>query len=98
MSSGAVETQVYNALRKDPPLAVYQIDKVLVPVEFTGNQPAAKPPTGSASSPPSSGKSNDGKNATAAKEPSPAPNGAGKMSLEVGLVSGILVFCMGLLS
>nr|GLL45458.1 fasciclin-like arabinogalactan protein 9 isoform X1 [Ipomoea trifida] len=98
VSSGAVETQVYNPLRKDPPLAVYQLDKVLLPLEFTADHPAAKAPTGSASSTPA-GKSNDGKNATAAKEPSPAPNGAGKMmSLEMGLVSGILMFCMGLLS
>ncbi|KAL0302101.1 UNVERIFIED_CONTAM: Fasciclin-like arabinogalactan protein 6 [Sesamum angustifolium] len=55
VSTGIVEVPLYNALRKDFPLAVYQVDKVLLPEEFyEAKAPAASPPAadGSSSPPP----------------------------------------------
>lgn len=91
VSTGIVEVPIYNALRKDFPLAVYQVDKVLLPKEFY----EAKAP---AASPPADGSKSDG---TAAKAPStsnPAGNGSGKMNVGFGMVVGICFLCMGLLS
>ncbi|KAL7086987.1 hypothetical protein ACP275_13G037100 [Erythranthe tilingii] len=108
VSTGIVEVPIYNALSKDPPLAVYQVDKVLLPIEFyEAKPPATSPPPsgggGAAAKPPS--KSNPSTNVTAAKTPStndPSTNnpgnGSGKMSVGLGLVSGIFLLCMGLLS
>ncbi|EYU28950.1 hypothetical protein ABFS82_13G033000 [Erythranthe guttata] len=116
VSTGVVEVPIYNALRKDPPLAVYQVDKVLLPIEFFPQQskskaPAPSPPPsgggggGAAAKPPSTSTSNPSTNVTAAKAPStndPATNnpgnGSGEMSVGLGLVSGIILLCMGLLS
>lgn len=95
VSSGAVETNIYNAIRKDPPLAVYQLDKVLVPLAFTD----AKAPSSDGAPAPAGdttkkGTSNDN---TTAKEPSPAgttPNDAKRINVGIlGLISG--VFLMG---
>ncbi|KAJ6696754.1 hypothetical protein OIU85_003136 [Salix viminalis] len=66
VSTGLVEVQINNALRQDFPLAVYPIDKVLLPEELFGvNRTIASPPP----PPTSSGKSNSSE--TAAAEPSP---------------------------
>ncbi|KAL7128991.1 hypothetical protein ABFS83_13G032900 [Erythranthe nasuta] len=48
VSTGIVEVPIYNSLRKQPPLAVYQVDKVLLPKEFSEPKPpaAAVPPSG----------------------------------------------------
>lgn len=91
VSTGVVATSVYNALSKDFPLAVYQVDKVLLP-EFTkAKAPApATPVDGSA------GKS-DGGETTAPSTPNPG-NGSGRMSAGMGLVSAVLLACMGLMS
>ncbi|CAN4105018.1 unnamed protein product [Withania somnifera] len=97
VSSGAVETNIYNAIRKDPPLAVFQVDKVLLPLEFTD----AKAPSTNDAPAPAGDTTKKGTNAdnTTAKEPSPAttPNDAKRISVGVlGLISG--VFLMGSLS
>lgn len=97
VSSGAVETNIYNAIRKDPPLAVYQLDKVLIPLEFTD----AKTPSSDNAPAPSNDSAKSGSTAdkTKAKEPSPAPNGAKRINVGAfGLVSGVFLFCMGALS
>ncbi|MCD7459225.1 hypothetical protein HAX54_040354 [Datura stramonium] len=76
VSSGVVEANVYNAIRKDPPLAVYQLDKVLLPLEFTD---AKSPSIDDAPAPVGdSAKKGSGADKTAAKEPSPVstPNDA----------------------
>ncbi|KAG9149916.1 hypothetical protein Leryth_009992 [Lithospermum erythrorhizon] len=98
VSTGIVNTQVYNALRKDPPLAIYQVDKVLLPVDFTmPPAPASSPP-----SPAAKGKKEGGAAAkdSAAEEPSPdtKPNGSGKMNSGLGLFSGVFIICMAMLS
>ncbi|KAL2245702.1 fasciclin-like arabinogalactan protein 13 [Sesamum indicum] len=92
VSTGIVEVPLYNALRKDFPLAVYQVDKVLLPEEFyKAKAPAASPPAADGSSSPAA----DG----GAKAPSTGNpgNGSGRMSVGLGLVSGIWL-CMALLS
>ncbi|KAI3736057.1 hypothetical protein L6452_15589 [Arctium lappa] len=100
VSSGVVDTQINNALRQQFPFAVYQVDKVLLPAEFSeapapegdgsssppvaGKRPAAKGPS-------SQGGDGDGDGSSA---PS---NGGGRrmdMGLGLGLVSGVVVFCM----
>ncbi|XP_057506599.1 fasciclin-like arabinogalactan protein 9 [Actinidia eriantha] len=45
VSTEVVETQINNALRQETPLAVYQVDKVLIPKEFTeAKLPWVSPP------------------------------------------------------
>ncbi|KAL8031545.1 hypothetical protein ABFX02_13G033000 [Erythranthe guttata] len=95
VSTGIVEVPIYNALSKDPPLAVYQVDKVLIPKEFSEPKPpAASPP------PNGDGSGSAAKDGGAAKAPSTSSpgNGSGKMNVGFGFVSGILLLCMGLLS
>ncbi|KAL2483362.1 Fasciclin-like arabinogalactan protein 9 [Forsythia ovata] len=87
VSTGIVDIPIYNALRKDFPLAVYQVDKVLLPLEFyQAKAPAASPPA-------SNGTKSDTGDKKTPDAPSPA-NGSGKMSMEFGLVSGLwLMLC-----
>ncbi|XP_024991446.1 fasciclin-like arabinogalactan protein 13 [Cynara cardunculus var. scolymus] len=95
VSTGVVDTQINNALRQQFPFAVYQVDKVLLPAEFS----EAPAPEGSSSSPPVKGKT------PAAKGPSsqaadgdgssPANNGGGRrMDMGLGLMGGVVLFCM----
>ncbi|KAK9059869.1 hypothetical protein SSX86_020573 [Deinandra increscens subsp. villosa] len=94
VSTGVVETQINNALRKDFPFAVYVVDKVLLPLESTG-----------APAPEGSSPSGDGKPAAkapgssaAADGDSPAKNGGGRMvDMGLGLAGGLLLFCMAFL-
>lgn len=100
VSTGVVTTQINNALRQQFPLAVYQVDKVLLPLELFG----AKSPS-SAPSPKSSSKTpSDDKSPSAAKEggaQSPASaeqNDKGAAGRSVGfggLVVGLGVICIG---
>ena len=99
VSTGVVETQVNNALRQQFPLAVYQVDKVLLPAELFGEKsPAAAPsPKSPKSSPetPSVGK--------AGGAPSPSgdaqnDNGAAGRNVGFGVILGVGLFCMGVLS
>ncbi|KAL2927040.1 Fasciclin-like arabinogalactan protein 6 [Bienertia sinuspersici] len=75
VSTGVVTTQLNNALREKSPLAVYQVDKVLLPNELFG---AKSPKTAPASS--SSPKSTDSK--AHAKAETPAPVGASAADTE----------------
>ncbi|XP_076901048.1 fasciclin-like arabinogalactan protein 9 [Bidens hawaiensis] len=92
VSTGAVETQINNALRKDFPFAVYVVDKVLIPLEF--NQAPA--PEGSSSSSPPAGKGGaKAPSSPAADGDSPSKNGGGRMGINgMGLIGGFVVFCM----
>ncbi|KAG5597187.1 hypothetical protein H5410_038419 [Solanum commersonii] len=97
VSSGSVVTNIYNAIRKDPPLAVYQLDKVLVPSEFTD----PKAPSSNDAPAPAKAKNGTSGDKTTADEPSPAsstkPNDAKRISGGIlGLICG--VFLMGTLS
>ncbi|KAH6788894.1 FASCICLIN-like arabinoogalactan 9 [Perilla frutescens var. frutescens] len=96
VSTGVVDVPIYNAVRKDFPLAVYQVDKVLLPKEFyEAKPPAAAPPADGKKSGGSS--SSDGGDATAPSTHNPG-NGSGKMSVGLGFVSAVWLLCMGLLS
>lgn len=98
VTSGVVETQVSNILRKNFPLAVYEIDKVLLPLDFTSK---ARPSIGNKGRPNKTAAAapKNSKDPSAADEPSPAanePNSAGRLNqLGLGLAPGILLFCMG---
>ncbi|CAJ1956651.1 unnamed protein product [Sphenostylis stenocarpa] len=93
VSTGIVETQLNNALRQQFPLAVYQVDKVLLPEELFGaKSPAAAPsPKSAKSSPeiPSVGKTGGA--------PSPSGNGAAERNVGLGVIVGIGLICMGAL-
>ncbi|KAI3833818.1 hypothetical protein MKW92_036570 [Papaver armeniacum] len=44
VSSGMVDVILNNALRQEFPLSVYQVDKVLLPLDLFGAKPPASPP------------------------------------------------------
>ncbi|OWM64335.1 fasciclin-like arabinogalactan protein 9 [Punica granatum] len=94
VSSGLVNTQVNNALYQQMPLAVYQVDKVLLPAElFEASAPSNSPPAPAT-------KSNDSNSTTSAKGPTSSDNsdsGASQMNLWSGMVVGIVAICMGTL-
>ncbi|KAF9661720.1 hypothetical protein SADUNF_Sadunf19G0098000 [Salix dunnii] len=93
VSTGLVVVQINNALRQDFPLAVYPIDKVLLPEELFGvNRTSASPPAPATSS----GKSNSSE--TAAAEPSPGKNSAGGRNVALGSIAGLVLVCMGIIS
>nr|DAD21085.1 TPA_asm: hypothetical protein HUJ06_022548 [Nelumbo nucifera] len=86
VSTGLVNTQVNNALRQDPPLAVYQIDKVLLPPELFGVKSKASAPQPSKTpSDASSNKTSPATVASSAKGPSSADESSGSNGLTVGL-------------
>ncbi|CAK7322553.1 unnamed protein product [Dovyalis caffra] len=95
VSSGMVEVQVNNALRKEFPLAVYPVDKVLLPEELFGVKPPTASPPAPATKETSSGKSSPKE---AAAEPSSGKNSAGGRKVALGLVVGLGLVCMGILS
>ncbi|XP_059659785.1 fasciclin-like arabinogalactan protein 13 [Cornus florida] len=91
VSTGVVVTQVNNPLRTDFPLAAYTVDKVLLPLEFNQTKSPAPAPT------PATTTVNGTKtNTTVAAEP--PSNGSGRMRIGWGLVAGMGLFCMGLVS
>ncbi|KAG5233293.1 fasciclin arabinogalactan protein [Salix suchowensis] len=89
VSTGLVLVQINNALRQDFPLAVYPVDKVLLPEALFG----VKPP--SASPPAPSSKSNA---TEAAAGPTTDNNAAGGRNVALGLVVGLGLVCIGILS
>ncbi|KAK6134906.1 hypothetical protein DH2020_031350 [Rehmannia glutinosa] len=96
VSTGVVEVPIYNAVRKDFPLAVYQVDKVLLPREFyEAKAPAASPPAGNGTRS-GGGAAASGGDGVAPSTGNPG-NGSGKMSVGLGLVSGFWLLGMGLL-
>ncbi|WOG98706.1 hypothetical protein DCAR_0418050 [Daucus carota subsp. sativus] len=94
VSTGIVDTLINNPLRQKKPLAVYQVDKVLLPAEFY----EAKPP---AAAPKAKGKGEV--EAAPAPKPSkekPADDSSDSgrmMNVGFGLVGGVGLFCMGML-
>ena len=95
VSTGVVETQINNALTQHKPLAVYQVDKVLLPAEFSeANSPAAAPSPATKKSSPGS---NSNSTASTADEPASAVD-SGSSGRNMGLVVGLALACMGALS
>ncbi|KAH8479605.1 hypothetical protein H0E87_000172 [Populus deltoides] len=95
VSTGLVEVQVNNALRQDFPLAVYPVDKVLLPEELFGAKPPSASPPAPATKGSSSGKSNS---SDTAAEPSPGKNSAGGRNVALGLIFGLGFVSVGILS
>ncbi|KAK1405261.1 Fasciclin-like arabinogalactan protein 9 [Heracleum sosnowskyi] len=96
VSTGIVDTLINNPLRQKKPLAVYQVDKVLLPAEFY----VAKPP---AASPPAKSKGKGEVEAAPApkptkEKPSDDSSESGRMNVGFGLVGCVWLFCMGMLS
>lgn len=99
MSSGVVETAVNNALRQRFPLAVYQVDKVLLPNELFGVKSPAPAPTATKAgkaSPASKGVSSDASSASAPPSSSNTDSNGGR-NLGLRLVGGLALFCIGAL-
>ncbi|KAF9670703.1 hypothetical protein SADUNF_Sadunf13G0096200 [Salix dunnii] len=95
VSTGLVVVQINNALRQDFPLAVYPVDKVLLPEALFGvKPPTASPPASSTKETPSS-KSNT---TVAAAGPTTDNNSAGGRNVALGLVVGLGLVCIGILS
>lgn len=90
VSTGVVQTTIYNTVRKDFPMAVFEVDKVLWPSEFNQSKAAAAPPSASPTS-------STPKSSTAAAEPSPEKSDAQSVTLGLSLVSGLWLLCMGVL-
>ncbi|XWS54122.1 hypothetical protein CRYUN_Cryun10bG0061400 [Craigia yunnanensis] len=97
VSTGVVETQINNALTQIKPLAVYQVDKVLLPAEFfEAKSPAAAPSPATKKSFPGS---NSNSTASTADEPASADDsGSSGRNMGLGLVVGLALACMGALS
>ncbi|PIA35103.1 hypothetical protein AQUCO_03600040v1 [Aquilegia coerulea] len=95
VSSGIVTTQLNNALSKDFPLAVYQVDKVLLPLDIFGPKPPK--PSPAPSTPADKTKKTP---ATSGPSASKDTDASGSITMNVGL-SGMLVLigsmCIGLL-
>ncbi|KAK0588783.1 hypothetical protein LWI29_005400 [Acer saccharum] len=95
VSTDQVETQVNNALTQVMPLAVYQVDEVLLSSELLGTK------SQSPSTSPTTKTSNDGsKSDSGAKEPTAADgtNAGGRINSGLGIVAGLVLLCMGILS
>ncbi|OIV92015.1 hypothetical protein TanjilG_20945 [Lupinus angustifolius] len=104
VSTGVVETALNNALREQFPLAVYEVDKVLLPLELFGTKtPKSASTPKSAPSPKSSKSSPDeipspATAADAAQSPLHSKNGAAGMNVGLGMVIGLGLICMGAMS
>ncbi|KAA8526335.1 hypothetical protein F0562_008462 [Nyssa sinensis] len=89
VSTGVVETQVNNALRQDFPLAVFEVDKVLLPLDFyEAKPPAAAPPAANTAT-------SSNSNTTKTKGAGPPSNDSGRINVGLGLVTGLGLLCMG---
>ncbi|XP_062010583.1 fasciclin-like arabinogalactan protein 13 [Rosa rugosa] len=91
VSSGAVTTQINNALRQQFPLAVYQVDKVLLPNDLFSDASPAPTPTKTPA-----GSTNTTTPTKAAEPSADSANGSSKKSVGfVGLALGVVLFFMG---
>ncbi|KAG0487686.1 hypothetical protein HPP92_009781 [Vanilla planifolia] len=98
VSTGMVETQVNNALYSDFPLAVYSVDKVLLPPQLFEAKPPVAAPAETPTKSPATVKPGKGDHSSAAAIEAPA-EATSKPSAAVGLVAGwgIVVVVVGLM-
>ncbi|KAK9285268.1 hypothetical protein L1049_024458 [Liquidambar formosana] len=91
VSSGLVQTPINNPLRQQFPLAVYEVDKVLLPNELFGAKPPASSPTPAATS-----------STTTVGQPAPSQkndsSSSGGRNVGLGLAVGVGLICIGVLS
>ncbi|XAR49577.1 hypothetical protein NMG60_11032827 [Bertholletia excelsa] len=96
VSTGIVETPVNNALNKDSHLAVYQVDKVLMPKQFSeAKAPAPAPPNTTS---PAAGTNKNSTRSSSSSAAEPPSNDSGRLQMRLGLVAGLGLLCMGLFS
>ncbi|XP_020106203.1 fasciclin-like arabinogalactan protein 13 [Ananas comosus] len=87
VSTGIVETSITNTLVSNFPLAVYSIEKVLLPYDIFGAKPpAAAPPPAAAKKPANATSPSSAGNTTAAGESSSSSSSSS--SLRAGLMKG----------
>ncbi|KAJ0110655.1 hypothetical protein Patl1_02351 [Pistacia atlantica] len=96
VSTGLVETQVNNALRQESPLAVYQVDQVLLPNALFGVKPPSAAPVPSSKTPSSS--SNTTRAAADGPTSEDDSGSSGRINMGLGLVAGLALFCVGVVS
>lgn len=95
VSTGMVETQINNALRSQKPLAVYQLDKVLLPLDLFGAKSPASAPPPSTTEKKSPSSSNETSGAPSTSDNTSA-NGSGLgRSGGWSLVVGVVLMVMG---
>ncbi|XP_028807861.1 fasciclin-like arabinogalactan protein 13 [Neltuma alba] len=99
VSTGVVETAINNALRQSFPLAVYQVDSVLLPEELFGVKSGAPAASPKASKSPAtkSESSDDGSAPSSTSASSEDKNGAIGRNLGMGSVVGLGLICMAAL-
>ncbi|XP_058773924.1 fasciclin-like arabinogalactan protein 13 [Vicia villosa] len=99
VSSGVVTEPINNALRQKFPLAVYQLDKVLLPTELFGPKAPASSPAPKSSKTPSKTPSSA---AVEGDAPSPASSkkdeSAAGRNVGFGFVVGVGLICMAVLA
>ncbi|KDP24065.1 hypothetical protein JCGZ_25722 [Jatropha curcas] len=100
VSSGVVETQINNALRQDFPLAVYQVDKVLLPEELFGDKTSTAAPAPTSKTSPGGSKNNTvvGSPSLADDSPGDSSNDGKRSEVAFGFAVGLGFFCMGILA
>lgn len=99
VSSGVVTEPINNALRQKFPLAVYQLDKVLLPTELFGPKAPASSPAPKSSKTPSKTPSSA---AVEGDAPAPASSkkdeSAARRNVGFGFVVGVGLICMAVLA
>ncbi|EOA32718.1 hypothetical protein CARUB_v10016021mg [Capsella rubella] len=89
VSTGVVETRINNALRQQFPLAVYVVDKVLLPEELFGTKTT---PTG-APSPKSTPSSTSDADSPAVDDDEHKSSGSSAKMTSLGVILGFALFC-----
>lgn len=90
-----VETQINNALRSQKPLAVYQLDKVLLPLDLFGAKSPASAPPPSTTEKKSPSSSNETIGAPSTSDNTSANGGGLGRSGGWSLVVGVVLMVMG---
>ncbi|XP_057956205.1 fasciclin-like arabinogalactan protein 13 [Malania oleifera] len=96
VSTGVVDTPLNNVLRQAKPLAVYQVDKVLLPEELFGNKTSTPAPAPVKSTP---SRGSNSSSSSTPKQPSPSENGSSRarsvglslVALVVGLIYAVVL-------
>ncbi|KAK6919647.1 FAS1 domain [Dillenia turbinata] len=97
VTTGVVETEINNALYQTFPLAVYQVDKVLLPEELFGNRTSTSSPPPSPS-PIASSASNSSSKAASPTSSDNNNAASGGRNFGLGMVVGVVLSsCLGLL-
>lgn len=99
VSTGVVTTPINNALRQQFPLAIYQVDKVLLPSELFGEKaPSSAPSPKSSKTTPSGTPSTANEGGAPSPKSSQKDSGAVGRNVGFGFIVGLGVICMGILS